>query len=242
MSKKTPSPGKKGGAVATTGQPGRGQVKTRVKRKKGRTGSSQKWLQRHVNDPYVREASRQGYRSRSAFKILQIQDKFRLFKPGQAVLDLGAAPGGWSQVILPLVGSGGQVVAVDLLEMEPLDGLTCLVGDLNDLETAARCRDELGRPADVVLSDMAANTTGHDATDHLRTQALAEVALDVAKEILAPGGCFVCKVFQGGAGAELLADLRAHFETVKHMKPEASRKESPEMYVVALNFRSGEKA
>jgi 23S rRNA (uridine2552-2'-O)-methyltransferase len=216
---------------------GRGEVRVRVKSAKQRKVSSHRWLERQLNDPYVRAAKQEGYRSRAAFKLAELDDKFRFLKKGARVLDLGAAPGGWSQVALKRVGDSGAVVGADILEIAPLAGVTLLQCDLLDPETPARLKAALGGPADVVLTDMAAPTTGHRATDHLRTTALFEAALDVAADVLKPGGAFVGKVFQGGAAGELLARVKSLFREVKHVKPPASRSESVELYLVARGFR-----
>jgi 23S rRNA (uridine2552-2'-O)-methyltransferase len=209
----------------------------RVKTSKGRRPSSTQWLKRQLNDPYVREAKAKGYRSRAAFKLIELDDKFHLLKPGARVLDLGAAPGGWSQIAAKRVGAKGAVVAADVLEIAPLPGVTVLQRDLSDPESLATVKEALGSPADVVLSDMAASTTGHRATDHLRTMALLEAALDIAEGVLKPGGAFVGKAFQGGATGDLLARIKKMFREVKHVKPRASRAESVELYLVATGFR-----
>ncbi|MBM3952843.1 MAG: RlmE family RNA methyltransferase [Rhodospirillales bacterium] len=215
---------------------GRG-AKARVRTARQRTASSTRWLQRQINDPYVAEAARRGLRSRAAFKLAELDGRFRLFKPGAKVVDLGAAPGGWTQVALERVGPSGRVAAVDLRPMDAIAGATILEADLTDPATPAKIRDALGGPADVVLSDMSPAATGHGATDHLRIVALAEAAFAFAREILKPGGAFVAKVFQGGAEGALLADLKRSFATVRHAKPPASRSESAETYVVAQGFR-----
>ena len=215
---------------------GRG-ARVRVKSAKGRRASSTRWLARQLNDPYVAEAKTQGYRSRAAFKLIELDDKFHFLKRGGRVVDLGAAPGGWSQVAASRVGREGKVVAADILEMEPIPGTEILQVDLSDFASAARLRVALGGPADVVLSDMAASTTGHRATDHLRTLSLFEAALDIAEYVLKPGGTFVGKVFQGGATNELLTRVKQQFQNVKHVKPPASRSESVELYLVATGFR-----
>jgi 23S rRNA (uridine2552-2'-O)-methyltransferase len=213
---------------------GRGRTPVKVTSARGRTGSSRQWLQRQLNDPYVAAAKARGYRSRAAFKLLELEQRFHFLRKGQKVLDLGAAPGGWSQVA---AAYGATVVAADVLEIAPLPGVTVLACDLTDPDAPDRLKAALGGPADLVLSDMAAPTTGHRATDHIRTVALAEIALEVALEVLRPGGAFVGKVFQGGSSAALLARLRASFREVKHAKPPASRQESVELYVVGLGFR-----
>jgi len=220
---------------AGSGSSGRGLDKVRVKRKKGRKASSQRWLQRQLNDSYVFEAQKAGYRSRAAFKLIELNDKFDLFNPGMHVIDLGAAPGGWTQIALDKY-KAANVVGVDLLEVEPVAGATLFVGDLYDDDMPEKLQTALGQKADVVLSDMAANTVGHPPTDHLRTIALAELAADLALTTLKKGGHFVCKVFQGGANKALLNLLKGQFEMVKHYKPPASRKGSPETYLVAKDF------
>jgi 23S rRNA (uridine2552-2'-O)-methyltransferase len=236
-----PGKGPEKGAGKGTGATRSARV--RVKTAKKRSTSSARWLERQLNDPYVAEAKRRGYRSRAAFKLLQLDDRFRFLKPGARVVDLGAAPGGWTQVAVERVSppgkQTGKVVAIDILEMAPLPGATVLTGDFLAADAPARIRAALDGPADVVLSDMAAPTTGHANTDHLRIMALAETAYAFAAEVLAPGGSFVAKVFQGGAERELLAALKRDFAEVKHVKPEASRAESAEVYVVALGFRGG---
>jgi 23S rRNA (uridine2552-2'-O)-methyltransferase len=215
-------------------------LKVRLKKARSLTTSSQKWLQRQLNDPYVARARREGWRSRAAFKLIEIDDKVKLLKPGARVIDLGAAPGGWSQVAAKRVKSEeghGRVVAIDLLEMEPMAGVSMAQLDFLADEAPARLVEMLGGAADVVLSDMAANTTGHRPTDHLRIVGLVEVAVAFAREVLAPGGAFVAKVFQGGTEGGLLADLKRDFATVRHIKPQASRADSAELYVVATGFR-----
>ncbi len=212
---------------------------TRVRTSKGRSTASQRWLARQLNDPYVKAAQAAGWRSRAAFKLLELDERFHLLKPGQRVVDLGAAPGGWSQVAARAIGPRGRLVALDLLPMDPIAGAVVLQGDFEDAASEAGVREALGGPADLVLSDMAPNTTGHAATDNLRIAALAELALDFAEAVLAPGGGFVAKLFQGGAERELLTRLKARFATVRHAKPPASRKDSSELYVVATGFRPG---
>ncbi|RAI55989.1 RlmE family RNA methyltransferase [Roseicella frigidaeris] len=215
---------------------GRG-VATRLRTAKGRSTASQKWLERQLNDPYVRAAQAAGYRSRAAFKLVEIDDRVRLLRPGARVVDLGAAPGGWTQVALQRIGPAGRVVALDLLAMDPLPGAILLQGDFQEAAAEQAVRAALAGQADLVLSDMAPNTTGHNATDHLRIMALAELALDFALKVLAPGGGFVAKVFQGGSEKGLLDLLKRHFAAVRHVKPPASRKGSSELYVVATGFR-----
>ena len=204
--------------------------------------SSTRWLERQLNDPYVREAKAKGFRSRAAFKLIELDRKFHLLKKGATVLDLGAAPGGWSQVAAERVGASGRVVAIDLLEIAPIAGVEILQGDLRYGEALERLETLSGGKADVILSDMAAPTTGHRATDHLRTVALFEAALDLAGRALKPGGAFVGKVFQGGATGDLLARIKERFREVKHVKPPASRAESVELYLVAIGFREEKKA
>ena len=224
------------------GPSGRGaprQSHVRVKTAKGRKLSSKLWLERQLNDPYVAEAKRLGYRSRAAFKLAEIDDKYKILKPGSRLVDLGVAPGGWVQVALERVGAKGRVVGIDLQEIEPIAGAELLVGDFLDEDAPDRLRALLDGPADVVLSDMAAASTGHAGTDHLRIMALAEAALDFALEVLAPGGAFVAKVLQGGSERSLLEAMRRNFTKVAHVKPPASRKDSAELYVVATGFRGG---
>ena len=217
---------------------GRGRVPVKIKKNRGRTTSSQAWLQRQLNDPYVAAARSKGFRSRSAFKLVELDAKFHFLKKGARVLDLGAAPGGWSQVA---AGAGAMVVAADVLEMEPIPGVAFFQADLTDAHVPAMLKQALDGPADIVLSDMAAPTTGHRATDHIRTIALVEIALAVDEDVLKPGGVFVGKVFQGGSSHELLARLKKSFREVKHVKPPASRAESVELYVVALGFKGPQK-
>jgi 23S rRNA (uridine2552-2'-O)-methyltransferase len=213
----------------------------RVKTAKGRKLASTRWLQRQLNDPYVEEAKRRGYRSRAAFKLAEIDDKYHLLRTGMSVVDLGAAPGGWSQIAaqrVQLMADRGRVIAVDITEMEPISGVTQLNLDMTEPEAPDRIREALGgKPADLVLSDMHAPATGHKQTDHLRITGLVEAALDLAETILAPGGAFLCKVLQGGANRELVARLNRTFAKVRHVKPKASRAESAEMYVLATGFR-----
>ena len=204
---------------------------------KQRTASSRAWLERQINDPYVARAKREGFRSRAAYKLAEIDDKFHLLKPGARVVDLGAAPGGWSEVAARRVGPSGRVVALDILEMKPIAGVDFLQLDFLDESAPAKLKELLGGKADVVLSDMAANATGHRQTDHLRIMALAEAAVLFAREVLAPAGAFLCKVLQGGTETTLLAELKRDFETVKHVKPPASRSDSAELYLLARGFR-----
>jgi 23S rRNA (uridine2552-2'-O)-methyltransferase len=217
------------------------RLKVNVK-DKGKSASSRRWLERQLNDPYVVRARREGFRSRSAFKLAEIDDKHRLLKPGALVVDLGAAPGGWSQVARKRVSERGRIVAIDVLEMAPVTGVEFLHMDFLDPQAPERLKAMLGGPADVVLSDMAANTTGHRATDHLRTMALVEAAADFARDVLRPGGSFLAKVIQGGTEGALLAALKREFATVKHVKPPASRADSAELYVLAMGFRGSAKA
>ncbi len=219
--------------------PGQRGLTVKLRTARGRTTASQKWLQRQLNDPYVRAAQQQGLRSRAAFKLMEIDDKLKLLHRGSRVVDLGAAPGGWSQVAVKRGAT--TVVGVDLLQVDPVTGATLLQGDFNDEAVQQQLRDLLGGTATIVLSDMAPNTTGHTATDHMRIVALAELAFVFSTEILEPGGAFIAKVFQGGSERSILAPMKQHFATVRHVKPSASRKESSELYVVATGFR-GEKA
>lgn len=218
---------------------GRGarDLSERVRTAKGRKVSSKLWLERQLNDPYVAAARREGYRSRAAFKLLELDERFKLLRRGQRVVDLGAAPGGWLQVAAEKLGPGGRIVGIDLLEIEPLPGVELLQGDFLDEDAPARLKAALGGPADLVLSDMAANTIGHGPTDKLRTLALAEAAAAFACEVLAPGGAFLCKVLQGGIESTLLAELRRRFRQVRHVKPPASRSGSSELYLLAQGFR-----
>jgi 23S rRNA (uridine2552-2'-O)-methyltransferase len=215
----------------------RRDLAVRVKTARGRKNSSTRWLQRQLNDPYVAEAKRRGYRSRAAFKLIELDERFHVLKPGMRVLDLGAAPGGWSQVARERIGTAGRVVAVDIRAMDPVADVAFIEADITAPETDALVREALGGKADLVLSDMAASATGHPPTDHLRTIALVEAALDCARGLLAPGGSFVAKVLQGGTQSALLAGMKHDFEKVKHAKPPASRADSAEMYVVATGYR-----
>lgn len=225
---------------------GRG-LKVRVRTARGRKSSSTAWLQRQLNDPYVRRARREGFRSRAAYKLIEIDDRFHLLRPGARVVDLGAAPGGWTQVATARVNAAGgrkgrpqgRVLAVDLLEMESIPGAEIMQLDFLADGTPEAIRAAAGGSVDVVLSDMAASATGHRQTDHLRTMALAEAAAAFAFEVLAPGGTFLAKVLQGGTERGLLEELKRRFEKVRHVKPPASRKDSAEMYVLATGFRGG---
>ena len=222
---------------------GQRQLKVRLQSGKRRTASSRRWLERQLNDPYVAAAQREGWRSRAAYKLIEMDDKYRFLKPGQSIVDLGAAPGGWSQVAAKRVQSvegRGRVVAIDISEMEPLAGVEVLHLDFMDPKAPDELKARLsaGR-ADAVLSDMAAPTFGHTKTDHLRIMALAEAAAEFAREVLSPNGTFLAKVFQGGAEHELLAMLKRDFAKVRHVKPPASRSDSAELYVLATGFRGG---
>lgn len=208
-----------------------------VKTAKARSNASARWLARQLNDPYVKRAKVEGWRSRAAFKLLELDAKFRLLRPGLRVVDLGAAPGGWTQVAVKAVGERGRVVGLDLLPMDPVPGATLLQGDFTEDAAEAAVLDALAGPADLVLSDMAPNTTGHGATDHIRITALAELALDFAGKVLAPGGGFCAKLFAGGAERDMLARMKQGFTKVSHAKPPASRKDSSELYVVATGWR-----
>ena len=205
---------------------------------KERTHSSRQWLERQLNDPYVKRAKSEGYRSRAAYKLAEIDDKAKFLKRGARVVDLGAAPGGWSQIAAGRVGAGkGRVVAIDLLDMDPVPGVEFLRLDFLDEHAPEKLKTMLGGPADVVLCDMAANATGHRRTDHLKIMALVEAATEFAREVLAPGGAFLAKVIQGGTEHSLLAELKRSFSSVKHIKPPASRTGSAELYVLATGFR-----
>jgi 23S rRNA (uridine2552-2'-O)-methyltransferase len=214
---------------------GRDPVK-RVKTARGRTASSNRWLSRQLNDPYVKQAKAEGYRSRAAYKLIELDEKYALLKGVHRVVDLGVAPGGWSQVVRKLAPKA-RVVGIDLLPTDPLEGVELLQMDFMADEAPAALTAALGGPADLVLSDMAANTVGHKQTDHLRTMGLVEAAAWFAVDVLAPGGAFVAKVLAGGTDSELLALLKQHFRTVKHAKPPASRKGSSEWYVIAQGFK-----
>lgn len=208
----------------------------RVKTAKGRKVSSTRWLERQLNDPYVKRAKLENYRSRAAYKLIELDERFGLLKGGQAVIDLGIAPGGWSQVVRRKVPQA-RIVGIDLLPTDPIDGVTILQMDFMDEAAPAKLREALGGAADLVLSDMAANTVGHQQTDHLRTMALVEAGLEFAREVLRPGGTYVAKVLAGGADHQLVAELKKSFATVRHAKPPASRKDSSEWYVVAQGFK-----
>ena len=228
------SKGKKSGSGSSlpTGR----HATVRVKTARGRTVSQQRWLQRQLNDPYVAEAKKRGYRSRAAFKLLQLDDQFRLLKPKARVIDLGAAPGGWTQVSVER-SKGGVVIGIDVTPVDPIAGATVLAKDFYDEDAPAVLTKLLDGPADVVLSDMAAAATGETQVDHIRIMGLAEAAHDFARSVLKPGGAFVAKVLRGGTERTLLDRLKKDFEKVRHVKPEASRSDSAEMYVVATGFR-----
>ena len=230
------------GATGMTNTSGRGSrsLKTRVKTARKRSNSSTRWLQRQLNDPYVEKARAMGYRSRAAFKLIEIGEKTPLLKPGMRILDLGAAPGGWTQVAVEQVKPDGKVVGVDILDMDAVPGADILKLDFLDDDAPERIREALGGRVDLVMSDMAASTTGHRQTDHLRTMALFEAAYDFAWEVLAPGGAFLAKVFRGGTEQSLLADMKRRFRSVRHVKPPSSRPESVELYVLAEGFRGGD--
>ena len=216
---------------------GRRRLKVRVRTAKHRKLSSTRWLERQLNDPYVEAAREEGYRSRAAFKLIELNEKYRIIRPGSRVVDLGSAPGGWSQVAAALVGDKGKIVACDILEMEPVTGVEFAQLDFLDEDAEEKLMAMLGGPADVVLSDMAAQTTGHRQTDHLRIMGLCEAAAEFAEKILAPGGSFCAKVLRGGTEGELLKRLKQNFAEVRHAKPPASRADSAEMYIVAKGFR-----
>ena len=221
---------------ARSGSGGR-ELKVRLKNAKSHKHSSQLWLRRQLNDPYVARAKREGFRSRAAFKLSEIDDKHHVLKSGARVVDLGAAPGGWCQIAAKRVGAQGRVVAIDILEMAPVPGVEFLRLDFLDPRAPEKLKSLLGGPADAVLSDMAANATGHRPTDHLKIMALVEAAADFAREVLKPGGVFLSKVIQGGTEALLLSALKRDFASVKHVKPAASRADSSELYLLAMGFR-----
>jgi 23S rRNA (uridine2552-2'-O)-methyltransferase len=215
------------------------QKKVRVRGGKNRSVSSRLWLERQLNDPYVARAKRDGMRSRAAYKLIEIDDKARFLRKGARIVDLGAAPGGWSQVAAQRVGAPGQgrVIAIDVLSMEPVPGVNFVKLDFLDESAPDKLKEMMGGRADVVLSDMAANATGHARTDHLKIMALVEAAADFASDLLAPGGTFLAKVLQGGTEAALLASLKRDYKSVKHVKPPASRADSAELYLLATGFR-----
>jgi 23S rRNA (uridine2552-2'-O)-methyltransferase len=223
-----------------SGREGGRALKTRVKTARKRSLASTLWLERQLNDPYVAKARREGFRSRAAYKLIEIDDKHKLFKPGQRIVDLGAAPGGWSQVAAARAGARegrGRVIAIDLLEMDAIEGVEFRRMDFHAPEAPDLLREWLGGAADGILSDMAANATGHRKTDQLRIIGLVELAADFASEVLGPGGFFLAKVLQGGAEGELLARLKREFAMVRHVKPKASRADSAELYLLATGFR-----
>jgi 23S rRNA (uridine2552-2'-O)-methyltransferase len=225
-----------------SGHEGGRSLKKRVRTAKKRSLSSTLWLERQLNDPFVAQAKREGFRSRAAYKLIEIAEKYRLFKKGQHIVDLGAAPGGWSQIAARGVGAAegeGSVVGIDLLDIEPIAGVEFKVMDFHDPAAPAQLTAMIGGRADGVMSDMAANATGHRKTDHLRIVGLAELAADFARSVLAPGGFFLAKVLHGGTEGELLAGLKRDFATVRHLKPKASRADSAELYVLATGFRGG---
>jgi len=212
-------------------------VKERLRARKTRSQSSRQWLERQLNDPYVARAKREGYRSRAAFKLIEIDDKYRLLKKGARVVDLGAAPGGWSQVAAQRVGGEGRVIAIDIQEMAGVPKVDFMVLDFLDPRAPDLLKDKLDGAADLVMTDMAANATGHRKTDHLKIMALVEAAAEFAAEVLKPGGAFLAKVLQGGTEPALLARLKRDFATVRHVKPAASRADSAELYLLATGFR-----
>jgi len=208
----------------------------RLKTAKGRKVSSTRWLERQLNDPYVKRAKAEGYRSRAAYKLIELDEKFGLLKGVKGVVDLGIAPGGWSQVVRKKAPAA-RVAGIDFLPTDPIDGVAILQMDFMDEDAPEKLREALAGDADLVLSDMAANTVGHPQTDHLRTMALVEAGMEFAIEVLKPGGAYVAKVLAGGADNNLVAELKRHFTTVKHAKPPASRKDSSEWYVIAQGFK-----
>ena len=233
-----------GSGASAGGGGGARELKQRVRTARGRKTSSTLWLQRQLNDPYVAAARRDGYRSRAAYKLAEIDEKYHILKPGYRVVDLGAAPGGWTQIAVKRTGvetnRGGHVIGIDLLPIETIPGATLLEGDFMADDAPDRLKAEMGGPADVVMSDMAASATGHKATDHLRIMHLCELALEFAIEVLKPGGSFLAKVLQGGAEKDLMDMLRTNFKVVRHVKPKASRADSAEMYVLATGFKGRE--
>jgi 23S rRNA (uridine2552-2'-O)-methyltransferase len=215
---------------------GGGGGHVRVKTGKGRTTSSNRWLERQLNDPYVKRAHAEGWRSRAAFKLIELDEKFSFLRGAKRIIDLGIAPGGWSQVALKACPNA-RIVGIDLLEVDPIPGVEIVQMDFMDDAAPAWLTEALGGPADLVLSDMAANTVGHPQTDHLRTMGLVDAAVDFAIQVLKPGGCFIAKSLAGGGDADMVAILKRNFTTVKHAKPPASRKGSSEWYVVAQGFK-----
>ena len=216
---------------------GRKALTVRVKTSKYRKTSSNRWLERQLNDPYVLESKQMGYRSRAAFKLIQLDEKFKFLGKNKTIVDLGCAPGGWTQIAVERLHGTGQIVGIDILETTPIEGATLICQDFTSDDAPEKLKALLNGEADVVMSDMAANTTGHQQTDHLRTIALVEAAYTFAKEVLKKGGIFIAKVFQGGAEGEMLADMKKNFTKVSHYKPDASRTTSPETYVVAQGFK-----
>jgi len=225
----------KGPGKTSKGTSGRRMGERKVTAYNASSESSKKWIERQLSDPYVQRAKKDGYRARAAYKLKELDEKVSLLRPGICVVDLGCAPGGWLQVLQET--KAAEIAGIDLLPVEPLGGVHIVEGDIDNDEDVAALLSGIGRPPDLVLSDMAANTTGHRQTDHLRTSALAELALDFAEQHLISGGAFCTKVFQGGATPEMLKRLRSLFDSVKHIKPAASRSGSPEIYVVAKGFR-----
>ncbi len=221
---------------------GRKILTVKLKEAKYHSSSSNRWLERQLNDPYVAEAKRLGYRSRAAFKLVQLDEKYKFLSKNKVVVDLGCAPGGWSQIAAERLKGTGKLVGLDILPTEPMDGATFVCQDFTEEGATEKLLDLLGgEKADIVMSDMAANTTGHQQTDHLRTIGLVEAAYAFAKTVLAPGGIFIAKVFQGGAESSLLSDMKKNFAKVGHYKPDASRDKSPETYVVALGYQNSGK-
>ena len=219
---------------------GRKALTVKVKTSKYKKASSNRWLERQLNDPYVAESKRLGYRSRAAFKLIQLDEKYKFLGRGKTIVDLGCAPGGWTQVAVERNKGQGQVVGIDILETTPIAGATLICQDFTTEDAPEKLKALLNGPADIVMSDMAANTTGHQQTDHLRTIGLVESAYEFAKEVLSAGGIFIAKVFQGGAEGNLLTDMKKNFTKVSHYKPDASRQGSPETYVVAQGFKKQE--
>jgi len=236
----TTAGGKGAGKGAGKGGGGSRDMKVEVKRSRKLSHSSQLWLRRQLNDPYVKRAKEAGYRSRAAFKLSEMDDKAQFLKSGQRLVDLGCAPGGWCQVAaerISLRNGKGKIIGIDLLEVDTISGVEIIQLDFMDESAPARLKELLGGPADGVMSDMAANTTGHKKTDHLKIIGLAEAALEFAREVLAPGGFFICKLFQGGETGALLGELKRDFTLVRNLKPAASRSDSSEMYVLATGYR-----
>jgi 23S rRNA (uridine2552-2'-O)-methyltransferase len=218
-------------------QKGHRQIHTKVKTARGRKNSSTRWLQRQLNDPYVQMAQKDGYRSRAAYKLIEIDDKFQILRSGKNIVDLGSAPGGWTQVCVQRV-KGSKVIGIDLQKVDPIEGSIQIQEDFTEEAGLNKLNEALkGKKVDIILSDMAAASCGHSLTDHVRIISLCETAFDFAKENLNIGGVFVAKILRGGTEKELLDDMKKHFKTVKHFKPESSRKDSSEMYVVAIDFR-----